>query len=112
MNPRTLRFANELVGEMKWLYTYQLPALYSTLVNSLRCPNNQETIEAMQEALMENFFGGCEPEWASMEACDWWFNMTPEYFDVSVTRTYESFGTTYSDRNCKFLVAPPARLTA
>lgn len=81
VNEKALRVTRHLVDDIKYLYTDWLLGMYSTLINHYSCPNEDSTVFAMKEVLEEHFWSGIEPDWASMEACEWWTNLDSSYFN-------------------------------
>ncbi len=97
---RAYRVTYDLIKDTKWMYNEHLVGIYATLVNNYSLPNTQETVYGMQEAIIDEYFNGCEPEWASMDAERWWFGMNTDYFK-SNDKEIDAY---------KWLVVPPRRL--
>ena len=67
-----------LIKDTKRIYPQYLGGIFKTLLN-YDCVLDQDAIEGMKMAIMDNYYGGIEPDYHTLDAAKWWDNMTPEY---------------------------------
>ena len=79
-----------------------LLGIYGILLRN-GCSHSAETVDGMKEAIEEYFFGGFEPEWATMKACDWWFGLDHTSFIINNESGYHRWASPPPDHlieNC------------
>lgn len=79
-NTKAHRVARKLLADTKYFYTWMILGVYTSMTEHYGVPEGQETCDAIKDVLIEEYFGGCEPEFASKEAWEWFENFGPDYF--------------------------------
>tara|TARA_R110000737_G_C14569235_1_gene483800 strand:- start:815 stop:1150 length:336 start_codon:yes stop_codon:yes gene_type:complete len=82
---KELKYAQRLIVGTTRLYSAQILGIYTTMIRNYNC-DRAKSVRAIRETLEDEYFNGIEPEWASLEACEWWGNMDETYF-VESTHT-------------------------
>jgi hypothetical protein len=80
---RELKIANKLItsdGGIPYLYVDHFIGIYTSMVENYKC-KPKESISAIKMTLEDHFWEGIEPDWASLEAYEWWDNLNPDYIE-------------------------------
>jgi len=76
---RALKAAAGLVRGVKFMYLEQFAGVLETLIEIRGFTLNQDVIDAVKQAMCDEFHGGCEPEWEN-EHWKVWDSLSPESF--------------------------------
>tara|TARA_R110000796_G_scaffold126793_2_gene241765 strand:+ start:727 stop:1062 length:336 start_codon:yes stop_codon:yes gene_type:complete len=82
---KELKIARQLIVDTKSLYSSHLLGIYTTMIQNFNC-DLRYSAQAIRETIEDEYFGGIEPNWASLEACEWWENFNAKYFIEGIHR--------------------------
>ena len=79
--------ARDQVSNVKYLYWTQVVGLLGMVCGHHNMPLNQETIEGVKLAIIDELSDGVEIEWEEYGMWQWWDNLSADWFEMVPTKS-------------------------